>query len=128
MSDRLVDSDREAMIIQAAPISLLMQSVNWRQCRGRLLSHKVPSRRSAQLRVRVIIGEFIVGSVSVVDGDLPPLARGQGINCLIIVNTGPLHEPPSSLTFQLGFSIEHRFNRAIRHRPTTLVFIRSNDA
>ena len=45
-------------------ISLLMQSVNWRQCRGRLLSHKVSSGRSAQLRVRAIIGEFIVGSVS----------------------------------------------------------------
>lgn len=58
------DIARGAMILGATSISLLMQSVNWRQCRGRLLSHKVSSGRSAQLRVRAIIGEFIVGSVS----------------------------------------------------------------
>lgn len=67
--------DREAMIHHATPISLLMQSANWRQCRGRLLSHKVPGGRSAQLRVRVIIGEFIVGCVPL--GPSPPLARDE---------------------------------------------------
>lgn len=76
-------------------ISLLMQSVNWRQCRGRLLSHKVSSGRSAQLRVRAIIGEFIVGSVSALAARLRPISSirlGRGINCLIIVNTGPLDQ------------------------------------
>lgn len=94
------------MISHVGPItncSDLMQSVNWRQCRGRLLSHKVSSGRSTQLRVKAIIAKFIAGTT-------PSLRRAgqaisstglrRAINCLIIVNTDPPtnHPAPSRIS------------------------------
>lgn len=93
------------MISRVGPItncSDLMQSVNWRQCRGRLLSHKVSSGRSTQLRVKAIIAKFIAGTTSSLcraGQAISSIGLRRAINCLIIVNTDPPtnHPAPSRI-------------------------------
>lgn len=90
------------MIPRVGPItncSDLMQSVNWRQCRGRALSHKVSSGRSTQLRIKAIIAKFIAGASSRCrprGQAISSIGLRRAINCLIIVNADPPanHPPP----------------------------------